>query len=186
MDSRYSEAELFKFLDYLGSKGLMNESTANARRVAAQKVLSVLEDGEKTDIRKVNRGDVFQRFTNKHGRDFTPGSLATYRQRFVSALDDFIKYVDNPATFKPAAMPRAPRQSSSGSTERRTSQSRDQDADHSAPRAPLGLLPYPIPLPSGNLAQLSIPPSITDADAERIISVVSMMVKALVVPQPSS
>ena len=75
MDTKFSEQELVTFLDYLRTKGLMNESTANARKIAAQKLLSVLEPSEKTDLRQINRDAIFQRFVNKYRNTFTPGSL---------------------------------------------------------------------------------------------------------------
>lgn len=188
MDTKFSEQELVTFLDYLGTKGLMNESTANARKIAAQKLLSVLEPSEKTDLRQINRDAIFQRFVNKYRNTFTPGSLQTYRQRFVSAMDDFVSYVNDPAGFKPTTSTRSPRQSRTEDQQGRGRISaglsargdlRAQGAVHH------GLLSYPIPLPNGRIAQLSVPSDMTPEDAERISSVVPAMVKALAVHQPA-
>ncbi len=188
MDTKYSEQELVTFLGYLGSKGLMNESTANARKIAAQKVLSVLEPSEKTDLRTIDRDLIFTRFMNKHRNTFTPGSLQTYRQRFVSAIDDFISYVNDPAGFKPTSSARSPRQSRA-----EDQQGRGRVSASLSTRGDLraqvsvhhGLLTYPIPLPNGRIAQLSVPSDMTSEDAERISSVVPAMVKALAVHEPA-
>jgi hypothetical protein len=181
MDSKFSEQELVTFLDYLGTKGLMNQSTANARKIAAIKVLSVLEPSEKTDLRKIDRDIIFQRFVNKHRNAFTPGSLQTYRQRFVSAIDDFISYVNDPAKFKPTGSTRAPRQSRAEDQQGRgrVSASLSGRADLRAQAVHHGLLSYPIPLPSGGVAQFSVPTDISVEDADWIASFVTTMVKAL-------
>jgi hypothetical protein len=189
----YSEDKLLSFLDYVGKKGLMNETTANSRRIAAQKILSVLDPSEKADLRNLNREELNTRFINKYGRDFTPGSLVTYRQRFAAALDDFLKYVENPAAFKVSAVPRAARQAvRDGGKEPnpvvRRVRFRDgsrapglnvERSDAAPARRAQELLSYPIPLPSGEVAQLSVPSRISTADADRINTFVSAMVKAL-------
>ena len=43
VDTRYSEQEFRNFLDYTIQKGLLNESTARARKAAAQRILAVLD-----------------------------------------------------------------------------------------------------------------------------------------------
>jgi hypothetical protein len=178
MDTKFSEQELVTFLDYLGTKGLMNQRTANARKIAAQKVLSVLEASEKTDLRQIDRDAIFQRFMNKHRNTFTPGSLQTYRQRFASAIDDFLSYQKDPAAFKPAGTSRTPREARPEDRQGRRNVSARGD-----PRAQSALhydlLSYPIPLPSGGVAQFNVPANISAEDADWIASFVATMVKAL-------
>lgn len=179
--NKYSEEEVLKFLDYVGSKGLMNESTARARKIAVQKFLGILEPSEKTDLRNINRDELFTRFMHKFAREFRPGSLQTYKQRCFSALDDFVSYVDNPAGYKANAAPRAMRQASrSGEPDRQAEAAVRRDT-HSAVSAPPGLLQYPIPLPSGSVAQLYLPSPMNRADAERLALVVPALVNALAV-----
>jgi hypothetical protein len=183
MDLRYSEAELLKFFDYVANKGLMKPATARARKAAAQKVLSVLETAEKTDVRTLDRNLIYQRFENKFAQQFHPDSLTTYRQRFNTALDEFIEYVNNPAGFRPS-MAQRKRVDSNG--ERVNAKPGTQRARRHEPQppdnavdTPRGLYAFPVPLPSGVVAQLYLPTAITDADANRIAAVV----KALAVNQ---
>lgn len=184
--TQYSEDELIKFLDYVSKKGIMNESTVVARKIAVQKVLSVLEPSEKTDLRQLNRDQLFTRFLNKYGKDFTPGSLTTYRQRFSSALDDFIKYVNDPAGFKPAGTARGPRQTSAGASSTRrviAAEGHASGRSHAQAVSAQDLFAYPISLSGGRIAQLYLPPTITHADADRVSTVVAGIVKALAVEE---
>src|SRR5260370_788774 len=99
-------SELTKFLNYVAEKGLVKTATARARKAAVQKELAALETSEKTDLRTIDRDAVFKRFVNKHSQGFTPASLQTYRHRFGIALDDFVDYTNNPATFRPGGSQR--------------------------------------------------------------------------------
>ena len=177
MQTPLTVPELLKFHSYLSQKGLMNERTAYARSQAAQQVLSVLDDDEKQDLSRLDRDTAFRRFVNKNGQRFTPGSLQTYRQRFNSAIDEFLRYAKDPSAYTPPT----------GGTRERTRTATPQSQSptrHSAKQvasaATHGLLAYPLPLPSGTVAQLLLPPEITQADADRISALVSAMVKALV------
>ena len=180
MDVPRTEDELVKFHAYLRDKGLMNPRTAYARAQAAQQVLSVLDQREKDDLSQVDRETTFRRFVNKHGQRFTPDSLNTYKHRFNAALDEFLAYVSSPADFRPSAAPRErTRQSNAGLGRASEKASAAAPARfENAPRSE-GLLTYPLPLPSGTLAQLLLPTKITRADAERITSLVSALVNAL-------
>lgn len=178
-----TEQELVKFHAYLREKGLMNERTAYARIQAAQAVLSVLDSKEKSDLEKLDRELAFRRFVNKNGQRFTPESLETYRHRFNAALNEFQTYVKNPAEYRPAAISR---DRTSAGPARAPHSSRVRQTDISSmrralPDRPEGLLQYPLPLPSGEVAQLLLPPVITLDDAQRIAALVSAMVNALAV-----
>jgi len=182
METPATVSELIKFYVYLGEKGLMNERTAYARSQAAQQVLSVLEESEKQNLAALDRDTAFRRFVNKKGQRFTPDSLQTYKQRFHSALEEFLSYAKDPAAYKPptsGTRERArttPADSSPASGRGASSRSSRQGT----PAAPEGLLAYPLPLPSGVVAQLLVPPTLTQAEADRITALVNAMVKALV------
>lgn len=100
MDNQFSEEAFIEFLGYLASKNLLNSSTASARKAAVAKILSAADDDEKQDLRNLDKDLLFQRFANKHGRDFTPESLVTYKSRFNAAFADFISYKNNPSGFR--------------------------------------------------------------------------------------
>ncbi|MGQ0659800.1 hypothetical protein [Sphingosinicella sp.] len=101
MEQSRSREALLSFLDYLGEKGLMAPATAAARKVAANKVLGILDEKEADDVLSLDLQDVMTRFSHLQGKGFTPGSLATYQSRLKSALDDFSSYVQNPLAFRP-------------------------------------------------------------------------------------
>jgi hypothetical protein len=180
METPATVPELVKFYSYLSEKGLMNERTAYARSQAAQQVLSILDEQEKQDLAKLERDTVFRRFVNKNGQRFTPESLQTYKQRFNSALDEFLRYAKDPSAYTPPASGTRertrPATTGAGAAPSRSGMSARQ-------AAPAGLLAYPLPLPSGAVAQLLLPPVITQSDADRINALVSAMVKALAVKE---
>ena len=106
MSSDYSASELLKFLDYLGKKGLMNKSTVVARKAASNNMLSILGDGEASDLRKIDLDELATRFGNLKGEKYTPKSLQVYKSRLSKARDDFVRYKDNPANFTVGAKSR--------------------------------------------------------------------------------
>lgn len=97
----YSSENLDSFFVMAADKGLMNKNTAVAIRNATSKVLGVLEDHERVDVRSIDRDRVFQRFQNLYGMKYSPESLATYRSRFTTGLDEFITYASDPSAYKP-------------------------------------------------------------------------------------
>ena len=102
MNGQKSNAALVEFLDYLARKGLMNKTTASSRKAAVNNVLSVLDDEETIDISRIDLDDVMRRFHNLNGMNYTTDSLATYKSRVRSAIEDFISYVENPMAFRPS------------------------------------------------------------------------------------
>ncbi|UYN99111.1 MAG: hypothetical protein KIT02_14440 [Devosia sp.] len=97
-----TRADLLDFLEYLAKKGLMNPTTARSRKAAASAVLGILSDEEAADLSSLNLDDVMHRFHNLNGTKFTPDSLATYKSRTKSAIDDFLRYKKNPLAFRVA------------------------------------------------------------------------------------
>src|SRR5262245_26481401 len=80
-------------------QGLVNPHTASALRVAVSGVLGVREGWETLDVSALDMEDVFTRFQNLKGKDFTPNSLATYKSRFEKAVLTFLDYAKNPSGF---------------------------------------------------------------------------------------
>lgn len=101
MSNARSKAELVKFLDYVGAKGLLSPATANARKIAVNKVLGILDDAESADVASVDLDSVMRRFSKLEGSRYTPDSLQTYKSRVKSAIEDFTSYVADPLTFRP-------------------------------------------------------------------------------------
>jgi hypothetical protein len=172
--TEFTEAEALKFLDWLADKGLAHPGTVKTRKIAVARILGVLDDGEKRDLRTLDRDAVFRRFVNKNARDFSPASLQTYRSRFDTALDDFFRYCENPAAFRPAPV-RGPRQARPQETTdaRSAATSLTQRA---VPVAPLHtILPntqtvsVPFPVRVGHVIHLqNVPADLTVDEAQRL------------------
>lgn len=94
------------FLDYTLEKGLMKSATVQARKAAANKVFEALDDADRSDVLAVDLDHAMERFVNKSGNNYSPGSLQTYNSRLKSALIDFQSYKDNPMGFRPAVSTR--------------------------------------------------------------------------------
>lgn len=189
MENRYSESELITFLDWLADKGLLNSSTARSRKIAAVKVLGALDDHEKLNLRSIDREQTFQRFFNKYSKDFTPDSLSTYKSRFNSALDDFLRWVDNPAGFKigsSSKLGRAKSKDAQESVSKKTSVNKSNGGNEAPSLNHLSNLPgsivFPIPVRNDVVVQLhNLPMDLTAMEAERICAVI----KALALPNGS-
>ena len=95
-----SRADLLKFLDYMGRKGLIPANTASARKAAANKVLQILSDDEAEDVTSLDVDETVRRFGNKFRSDYTAESLQSYASRVRSSLDDFKRHCDDPLNFK--------------------------------------------------------------------------------------
>ena len=104
MDGQFSKDALLSFIEYAGSKGLLNKATANARKVAAKRVTAILEPHEAEDVTKLDIDAVMHRFSNMEGSAFTPESLSAYRSRFRASIDDFVNWKKDPMSFRPARM----------------------------------------------------------------------------------
>jgi len=174
MEPDYSRDALMKFFGYLASKGLVNSNTVAARKAAANKMLTVLDENEASDLRNLDLDKVATQFFNLHGKEFTPDSMVTYKSRLKSGIDDFIKYTTNPASFKPdAPRPRSPNKgdnpdaknvNGSGEPNSNRNGGRDFQSNETA---------FPIPVRPGLVVKLvGLPSDLTKKEAQRIANVV--------------
>lgn len=179
MENKFSESGLLEFLDYLGDKGIIKQATAKSRKIASGKILSALDDHEKADLRHLDRDQAFTRFQNKWGKDFTPESLSTYKSRFFSALDDFLRWAENPAGFKPAGVQRAAR--SGGEQTESPKKSIKVLKSISAPQGNSNAgqheggqpVVFPVPIRESVVVKIhNLPLDLTKAEAERICAVI--------------
>jgi site-specific recombinase XerC len=181
--SLYSANKLNEFFDYVISKGLMNKETANSRKIASSKILDILEDDEKSDLRQLDRDQAFQRFVNLRGRDYNPQSLSVYKSRFSAALDDFIAWVSDPVSFKPSTQTRASKNVKKlESRERRQTVSLEevekrleqppQTGNQEPPSSEH--LSLPIPLRRGVVVKIQgLPNDLTPDEAKKISAIIS-------------
>jgi hypothetical protein len=180
MAGQRSRAELLKFLDYVKNKGLINPTTAEARKASANKVLGILSDEEAEDALAIDLNQVITRFGNLHGKQYTPDSLRTYHSRTKASLDDFRRYLENPMSFKSGIQNREKKSKngpSAGSVVKpeqtqRSPQSTNQNV--AAPAVESSILP--IPLREGLVVRIQgLPFDLTAQEAKKIANVVVAM-----------
>ena len=172
----YSEAALYEFLDTAAKRGLLKENTAKSRKAAASRVLSVLQESERGDLRMIDVEAVFHRFQNKQGAGYKPDSLQVYLSRVKTAVTDFLRWRENPSAFKSSTAPR---------TSSRVNPAKDNGgksvadaepidpSDPTPPSLPTVGLTIPIPLREGLTVLVSnIPSDLTKAESERIAAIV--------------
>ncbi|MBZ9843297.1 hypothetical protein [Mesorhizobium sp. CA5] len=172
-----SREALLEFLDYLARKGLLNKTTANARKAAAGKVLALLDETEAADLTNVDLDHLMHRFSNIAGSDYTPGSLNTYKSRIKTSVEDFLNYQDNPMTFKVGGVAGARK---TGERQRAGQGSGERPAARSvvpaviAPPASVSVLPIPI-RQNLTIQIQGLPFDLTSAEANKIANVVRAM-----------
>lgn len=177
MATDYSFDELMGFLDFLGRKGLMNKSTVVGRKAACNKMLSILDDQEKADLRRINIDQLATQFANLQGKDYAPKSLRVYKSRVSGSLDDFFRYRDNPANFSVGAKPRK-RMTSHSQTNNATSSNTDNIPQMDRTTAPTqhDTINVPIALSTGNIVQINgLPVGLAAIDAKKIANVIMAM-----------
>lgn len=181
MTKDYSAESLGEFFDWAIQKGLMKQETAKGRKIAALKVLRALDESEREDVRTVDRDAAFDRFVNKFGREFTPQSLNAYRSRFLSAVDEFIRYKDSPTTFKFETEQRKAKTAKGEESVERSATARKPLARAvgapAHPPAPAAHeIVFPIPIREGVVVRVhNLPNNLTKTEASRIAAVITAL-----------
>jgi hypothetical protein len=163
----YSRDALTRFIDFVVEKGLVNASTAQGWRVATGKVLEELPPDGRADVRQIDVDGVFRAFLNRNPGRLSPVSVGEYRRRVGRAIEEFVKWVENPGGYgvrsawsaRMEARPR-PRPRSPGPREQ------EREPRTEAPRAAGIALSYP--LRPGFLAQVEVPRDLTVDEARRM------------------
>ena len=176
MTSEYSESELISFLEYLADKNLLNSSTASARKAAVVKILGAVDAEEKLDLRTIDKEQLFHRFANKFGKDFTPESLVTYKSRYNLALNHFLEYKQNPATFKIGGSKKVAKDNSTGKKTGTKKSIPNPSGQNIPPPLNPELKSYvlQIPISDGRLIEIrNLPMDLTDLDAKKIAAIIT-------------
>lgn len=168
-----SRSDLMAFLDYLASKGLVNQATASARKAAVNKVLGVLDDDEATDVSKLDLDVLMRRFHNLHGERYTPESLGAYKSRVRSAIDDFVRYQNDPLNFRPGLHQTGRRPTDKPKSERPPASRSEQRHAMSGDRPPTSVNILPIPIRADlTIMVQGLPFDLTIAEATKIGNVI--------------
>lgn len=178
MNGKRTREAILDFQDYQSAKGLLAKGTASARKAALGKVLGILPGEEAEDVTKIDLDDVMIRFSNLQGRDYTPGSMNTYKSRVKAALDDFEAYLANPLGFRPSVNRRD--RSSSSKPDKATKRPAIAEGEEPAPRMSTPTFDtssiLPIPLRADLTVRIQgLPFDMTASEARRIANVVLAM-----------
>lgn len=178
----HSYESLVKFLDYEAEKGLVNRNTIASRKGAASKMLGILSDEERADLRGLDLEDVSKKFANLEGSRYTSDSLQVYRSRVGKALDEFLRYKENPAGFRVAqssraGKARAPKRDEGAPGRRGLSEKADvQTMAGQTNAAASASIDFPIPLRPGVIVTIrNLPVDLTEREAQKIAGVITAL-----------
>jgi hypothetical protein len=175
---------LIAFLDWAARTGELSANTAAGYKTAVTRVLEI--DGEAwadTSIRELDVSRQMDRFARLRASRYNPTSLRTYGNRLSAAVTHYLKYLDDPATFR-AAHPGTPRAKVSDKAKAARLTARDGSgsgigadiASTSAGRTTSGdLVQYPFPIRTGLMAYISLPRDLSRTEAQRISAFVASL-----------
>lgn len=129
----YSRAGLARFIDFVVEKGLVHPATAQGWRVATTKVLDQLTPSESADVRRIEQEPTFRDFLNRNPGRLSPISVGEYRRRVGRAIEEFVRWVEDPGSYTFRAPLRAARS--------RPPAGRSGSPASALPRAPARRLP---------------------------------------------
>lgn len=175
--------ELQNFLSYLSNKGLMKEQTVVSRKAAVNKVFDALDEEDRLNVLAVDLDDVMNRFVNKMGSNYSPGTLQNYKSRLRATLEDFASYQSDPMSFKPSIQQRASRKpkpspgiitpNSEAGTVSNSTSTNPQLIEVPPPSANI----LPIPVRSDLVIKIQgLPFDLTEAEAAKISAVIKAFV----------
>jgi hypothetical protein len=181
VENKYSKDEFFRFINYVGKKGLIKSSTTNNWRSSANALFSVVGDNETQDLRSVNVDNICNQYANL--RKTSPQSLQIYQSRLKGALDDFFKYVENPINYKPQISQRTRKKTVQTQNipvkkiENEDSKSNNSNyGENSSSFSQSSVIVFPIPIRQNLIVQIQgLPHDLTDGEAEKICAVIKAL-----------
>ena len=179
----YRVDDLETFLQYVADKGLANKQTSSSRRAAVGKVFGILDDAEREDVREIDIDEVFMRFVNLHGTDYKPESIQVYKSRVSKAIDDFLRYREDPISFRAARPMRVTVSKAKGKptgtkvlTASRIDESDRKDEMKLPAVRQTETVNVPVPIRPGHVVQLmDVPYDLTEAEASKIARIVEAL-----------
>jgi hypothetical protein len=105
----YSRAALARFIEFVVAKGLVHPATAQGWRVATSKVLEDLTPAEGEDVRRIDVEATFKGFLNRYPGRLSPASVGEYRRRVGRAIEEFVRWMEDPGSYAFRSPPRAPK-----------------------------------------------------------------------------
>ena len=102
----FSRAALARFIEFVVAKGLVHPATAQGWRVATTKVLEQLSPEELEDVRKIDVEGTFKSFLNRYPGRLSPASVGEYRRRVSRAIEEFVRWMEDPGSYAFRSPPR--------------------------------------------------------------------------------
>jgi hypothetical protein len=174
MDSDYSKAALMRFLSFTVEHGLLNQNTAAGWSAACTRILEDVADGD--DVRGVEPATAIKRYHNKHPGELKGTVLKEYERRLTRALIDFVKYTEDPTSYKGRG--RGPTPDGTGKPKPRNSKAQTTaEPQKAAPANAVNIastvgaltgLSYDFPIRPGFLAQVVVPRDMKVDEARRL------------------
>lgn len=169
----YSRAALARFIEFVVAKGLVHPATAQGWRVATAKVLEEVSTENAEDVRRIDVETTFKDFLNRYPGRLSPASVGEYRRRVGRAIEEFVRWMDDPGSYAFRSAPRAlradPRRrlDAAGAQPPHPVRSRLTTAPFPSAAGPDGIsLEYP--LRPDLLAQVIVPRDLTVEEARRM------------------
>ena len=165
----YSRAALARFIEFVVAKGLVHPATAQGWRVATAKVLEQLSPEELEDVRKIDTERTFKAFLNRYPGRLSPASVGEYRRRVSRAIEEFVRWMEDPGAYAFRSPPRA--------AKAEARRHLDLPSDDAPPVRPRAGIPAPAradgialeyPLRPEVLARVVIPRDLTVEEARRM------------------
>jgi hypothetical protein len=166
----YSRAALARFIEFVVAKGLVHPATAQGWRVATAKVLEDLTPAEGEDVRKIDVEATFKGFLNRYPGRLSPASVGEYRRRVGRAIEEFVRWMEDPGSYAFRSPPRAARAETRRHPEGAPGPSQDPDRPRPSGPAPgrPGGIALEYPLRPDLLAQVVVPRDLTVEEARRM------------------
>jgi hypothetical protein len=166
----YSRAALARFIEFVVAKGLVHPATAQGWRVATAKVLEDLTPAEGEDVRRIDVEATFKGFLNRYPGRLSPASVGEYRRRVGRAIEEFVRWMEDPGSYAFRSPPRAPK----AEARRRLDPAPVSSPNAARPRASAPTPPLrdgialEYPLRPDLLAQVVVPRDLTVEEARRM------------------
>lgn len=162
---------LLAYCDWLVDKGYATVAQVDPWRTAIKKVFETVEgDGyASVDLTSIDLADYLARFQTLAGSQYKTESIVTYGRRLRNAIDAHEHYLSTgrPPTFKRGGS--SPKKDGDAKPKAvKASAVQTQAPAQAAGLSVVGLVEFPFPLRSGQMAQLRLPTRLDKTDVDRL------------------
>ena len=158
--------------DWAASEGLMTKATAATIATSCRRVLGVEPDWEMLDVQKLNVDYYISKFNRLKSEQYKPRSLQNYVSRFRRAVASYLRYLDDPASwrFAPSHHRSASRLGGSPSPQRQSHHHGDERVNTMKKSSGTTLQEYAFPIRQDCMAKLVIPRDVKTSEINRLVA----------------